>query len=708
MVKTGKKSPYDVGAAIYLDGEKEYKQAVANIGASMKTLNAEMKLAKSENDGAESSMKSLREQYELQKDIVAQNEEKIRVLSGALEDAKEKYGENSRQAKKWSDELINAKTALNKSRAELEQLGEQKKAITHISNSLKEFKEKAEDVRDKLEKVASVGKKVGSMSLKATTTAVKGLGVAAGAAATGITAVATGMVTLANNTAEAGKEISVMAERTGLSTKAYQEWDYIAKQAGTTMDTLQGGITDLAEKMDDAAKGEGEAAEIFKQLGINVTDSNGKLKNQQAVFEETVKSLQKVEDATKRQALATKLMSTTGEELLPLLNGEIGSIEELKKAAGDLGLIMSEEAINASIEFEKSLNNLQSVLTGVKNNMSAEFLPGLTNIMDGITGIFTGDENAVDTINKGVEDISDAFGELTPQISVILQAVVNSISELAPQIIEVLSSGLGETIDPLVSSASSILSTLVTALIDNIDTIVDAAIIIIESLSTSLLDEENLEKVIGAAVDLIIQLTTALADNIDLVINAALVIVDSLIAGLTSDENMPKLVDGALDLVIGLTAGLIGAVPELLKGAGKLIEALVNALINYDWLSIGSRIWAKIKAAWSGKEAEVENDIRVHGSHASGLYSVPFDGYIAELHAAERVLTASEAQAYNRGEYISNEALRRQLESSQHQNSAEMYALLEEMRNIAAILRGGIGVDINNTRDVKRMVSGNA
>lgn len=36
----------------------------------------------------------------------------------------------------------------------------------------------------------------------------------------------------------------------------------------------------------------------------------------------------------------------------------------------------------------------------------------------------------------------------------------------------------------------------------------------------------------------------------------------------------------------------------------------------------------------------------VDGSHAAGLAYVPYDGYIAELHQGERVLTAKEAQAY--------------------------------------------------------------
>ena len=39
-----------------------------------------------------------------------------------------------------------------------------------------------------------------------------------------------------------------------------------------------------------------------------------------------------------------------------------------------------------------------------------------------------------------------------------------------------------------------------------------------------------------------------------------------------------------------------------------------------------------------------------NGSHADGLSYVPFDGYVAELHKGERVLTAKEAKAYNNGQ----------------------------------------------------------
>ena len=40
----------------------------------------------------------------------------------------------------------------------------------------------------------------------------------------------------------------------------------------------------------------------------------------------------------------------------------------------------------------------------------------------------------------------------------------------------------------------------------------------------------------------------------------------------------------------------------------------------------------------------------VDGSHAGGLDYVPFDGYIAELHKGEMVLTSAEAATYRKGE----------------------------------------------------------
>lgn len=61
---------------------------------------------------------------------------------------------------------------------------------------------------------------------------------------------------------------------------------------------------------------------------------------------------------------------------------------------------------------------------------------------------------------------------------------------------------------------------------------------------------------------------------------------------------------------------------------------------------------------------EKENVAKVNGSHANGLNYVPFDGYIAELHKGERVLTKDENESIFR-------SLRNRLHSATQSNQSE-------------------------------------
>lgn len=74
----------------------------------------------------------------------------------------------------------------------------------------------------------------------------------------------------------------------------------------------------------------------------------------------------------------------------------------------------------------------------------------------------------------------------------------------------------------------------------------------------------------------------------------------------------------------------------------------------------------------------------VNGSYATGLDYVPFDGFIAELHEGERILTAEEARKYNSGSITVIQNI-----YSQAKNAAE---LMQEARNQQrkAVLLGNV------------------
>lgn len=66
----------------------------------------------------------------------------------------------------------------------------------------------------------------------------------------------------------------------------------------------------------------------------------------------------------------------------------------------------------------------------------------------------------------------------------------------------------------------------------------------------------------------------------------------------------------------------------------------------------GNSAWSALKSIFSKSiTANIVTNVKtlISGSHANGLDYVPYNGYIAELHKGERVLTKQENERYNRG-----------------------------------------------------------
>ena len=69
--------------------------------------------------------------------------------------------------------------------------------------------------------------------------------------------------------------------------------------------------------------------------------------------------------------------------------------------ANELGFVMSDEAVDASVKFTDSMDTLKRTFEGVKNSITSELLPGLTSITDGLTLLLTGSDGAKDKIKSG-------------------------------------------------------------------------------------------------------------------------------------------------------------------------------------------------------------------------------------------------------------------------------------------------------------------
>ena len=232
---------------------------------------------------------------------------------------------------------------------------------------------------------------------------------------TGATTAAFAWISAASN---AGDRVDKLSQKMNLSRKEFQEWDYITKQSGTSMESLSMGMKTLAVQ----AEADGKA---FEKLGISVRDANGNVKNQGQLFNETLAALFKYENATERLAVASKLFGRGAQELAPILNSGAQSIEELRQRAHELGLVMSDEAVNASVEFSDTLDDLIGSIRSAFYGAIQRVLPQLKEVVN----------NFIEATKEGGK-LRDAFNKMA-------EGAVRLVSDVFPAIIK----GLGWIID---------------------------------------------------------------------------------------------------------------------------------------------------------------------------------------------------------------------------------------------------------------------
>lgn len=185
---------------------------------------------------------------------------------------------------------------------------------------------------------------------------------------------------LANATAQAGDKIDKQSQALGMSRKAYQEWDYVLSQSGASIDNMGVSMKTLNAGITGNSK---ETREALSKLHLSMTELGHV--DQETAFRRVVEAFQKLPSGAQKSALAVQLFGRNGQELLPLLNSSTESIDALREKAGDLGLIMGDDAVDAAVAYGDALDTLKRTAQGFKYTLGAQILPALTTGMTKIT-----------------------------------------------------------------------------------------------------------------------------------------------------------------------------------------------------------------------------------------------------------------------------------------------------------------------------------
>ena len=280
---------------------------------------------------------------------------------------------------------------------------EAEKSLSKTENGFEKVGKKFASVGGKVSKFGGNVSKVGTGLTKA---------VAGGVAA--VTGGVAAVTKFAESASSAADNIDKMSQKIGVSRQAYQELDFICSQSGMSVDTLQSGMKTLVSAMDKAASGTKANVEQFDKLGVSVTNADGSLRSQEEVMWEVFEALQGMSNEAEKARLASQLFGKSGTELMPLLNGASGSIEEMKKKAHDLGLVLSDDAIDAGVKLTDTMDQAKRALSTVGLTLGTELIPYVQK----------GAEYVIEhmpEIREGAKSVAEVIGEIGTKVGGVIK-----------------------------------------------------------------------------------------------------------------------------------------------------------------------------------------------------------------------------------------------------------------------------------------------
>ncbi len=448
-------------------------------------------------------------------------------------------------------------------------------AVADVGNAAKEAGEKAEK--------ASGGWTVlkGTMADLAAS-AIKN-------AASAISDTAQEMITGA---AEYGDTIDKMSQKMGMSSDAYQEWDFVLQHCGASIESLKPAMKTLATAAESGS-------DAFAQLGISQEQIAGM--SQEQLFDATIAGLQNVTDETQRTYLAGKLLGRGATELGPLLNTSADDVADMRAQVHDLGGVMGSDAVKAAAAYQDSLQNMQYAFSGLKNNISGELLPTLTLIMDGVTKMLTG----------GGDEVAAAVGDLVVSLSGQLTAQAPRMMSVALTFIAALVTGLLSALPDLMGAAIELVGALLLGLADRLPGIITAAMSALLGIVDTITSPESITLLIQAAMQLMLALARGLITAIPQLIDAVPGIITNLVESFYA--MMPEIIGVGIEIVIALASGLVSNAGHIIAAVPRLVETIVRgflACVKSYW-SIGKSIVDGIRKGiteqWQRLKTDVSN-----------------------------------------------------------------------------------------------------
>lgn len=621
-----------ISTRLALDGEKEFKQQMSSVNSELRTLKTELSYTEAAFRGQANSVEALSEKERILQDMTAQQQEKIRALEQALKDSTEAYGDSDKRTDAYRQSLLKAKKELIDMQGKLEETTEHlkeaqsstDKCATSIDGFGRETKGAGSEVEDVDRKLRSLQEE-----LSYTEASFRGQANTVEALTSKDRLLRKEIEQQTEKVRALEKAMDRAADTYGDNDKRTEEYRQSLYKAKRELVDMQDELKDTDKYLDEARASTNKCAKSIDEFGREVKDAGDDL------------------DGFDLKGLTTGLADlkgmlvggAAGAAVIAGIKELSGAILELEESTREYRTIMgslktssaaagytAEETEEAFLRLYGVLGDTQTSATTVANLQAIGLAQeDLIAVVDGCTGAWSkyGDSIPIDGLAESINETIRA-GSVTGTFADVLNWGSTELETFGVRLRE--DTEANKEWNEAVQEATTSEDFFNLAL-QECETQSERTQLMLDYLKEqglSPLGEEwrSLNEDIVAANESEAELEAAWG---------------------RLGETLSPVADGLRSFGADAINWLADETEDLIGWVNDAYDAIVR--LNDAWVQKGrDRMESYGYEAYYNEEGLLRYR-QVDGSHAAGLDFVPYDGYTAELHYGERVMTAGENSA---------------------------------------------------------------
>ena len=621
-----------ISTRLALDGEKEFKKQMSSVNSEIRTLKTELSYTEAAFRGQANTMEALTEKERILKDMTAQQQEKIRTMEQALKDAAEAYGDNDKRTDSYRQSLLKAKKELIDMEDQLVQttqhLQEARDSTDKCATSIDEF---GKEVKGSGGEIEDVDRRLRSLQeeLGYTEASFRGQANTVEALTAKDRLLRKEIEQQTEKVRALEKAMDRAADTYGDNDKRTEEYRQSLYKAKRELVDMQDELKDTDKYLDEARNSTDKCAKSIDEFGREVKGAGDYLDGFD--LEGLLGGLENLKGMLLGGAAGAAIISGVKEISGAILDLEestreyrtiMGSLEVSSQSAG----YSAEQTEEAFLRLYGVLGDTQTAATTVANlqaiGLSQE---DLIQIIDGCTGAWDkyGDSIPIDGLAESINETIRA-GEVTGTFADVLNWGSEELETFGVQLKE--DTEANEEWNKAVQDAATSE----------------------DYFNLALQECEDQSKRTQLMMDYLKRQGLIPLGEEWRNVNEDIVTANESEAKL--EEAWGRLGDTLSPVAAGLRNFGADAVNWLTDQVDDLIGTISNAIDWFKKLNQSLNAKGNDRMEQAGYEAYYNEEgllryRKKDGSHADGLDFVPFDGYTAELHYGERVMTAVENTA---------------------------------------------------------------